>query len=156
MSISHSVERKRVSRQPAPPEAAKSLSVLVSKIRARSLAANIDINELVKAGLPAQIVYSDPALAARLVRAGAIARRTLAYAGENNIEAFSPAVSEKIVRMIRITELARDAFGEAAESWLDRLTPVFGGHAPADMLSTESGAQAVEMFIGQTQHGFAA
>ena len=156
MSVSHPAERKRAPSKPLPQQERKSLGALVSKIRAHSVAANIDINKLVKAGLPAQIVYSDPALAARLVRTGAIARRTLAYAGENNIDAFSPAVSEKIVRMIRITELAHDAFGDEAESWLDRVTPVFGGHAPADMLGTESGAQAVEMFIGQAMHGFAA
>ncbi len=156
MSVSHPVERKRVPSKPFPQPEGKSLGILVHKIRARSVSANIDINELVKAGLPAQIVYSDPALAARLVRTGAIARRTLAYAGENNIDAFSPAVSEKIVRMIRVTELARDAFGDAADVWLDRVTPVFGGHAPADMLGTESGAHAVEMFIGQAMHGFAA
>lgn len=156
MPVSLPAESKRVPPKSLPQPAGKSLGILVSKIRSRSVAANIDINELVKSGLPEQIVYSDPALAARLVRTGAIARRTLAYAGENNISAFSPAVSEKIVRMIRVTELARDAFGEAAESWLDRATPVFGGSAPADMLGTESGAQAVEMFINQSMHGFAA
>ena len=156
MSVSQSVERKRVPPKSLPRPEGKSLDVLVAKIRARSVAANIDINALVKAGLPAQIIASDPALAARLVRTGAIARRTLAYASENNIDAFSPAVSEKIVRMIRVTEFARDAFGEAAESWLDRETPVFDGNAPADMLGTESGAQAVEMFISQAMHGFSA
>jgi putative toxin-antitoxin system antitoxin component (TIGR02293 family) len=156
MSLANITGGKRGPRKSLAQPALKSLRLLVAKIRARSVAANMDINELVKSGLPAQIVYSDPALAARLVRTGTIARRTLAYAGENNIDTFSPAVSEKIVRMIRITELARDAFGDEAESWLDRVTPVFGGHAPADMLGTESGAQAVEMFIGQAMHGFAA
>ena len=53
-----------------------------------------------------------------------------------------------IVPMIRITELARDAFGNGAELWIDRATPVFGGKAPADMPGTEAGAGAAEMFIG--------
>ena len=60
----------------------KSLNVLADKIRARSFASNMVINALVKAGLPVQIIKSELALAARLVRTGAIARRALAYAGK--------------------------------------------------------------------------
>jgi putative toxin-antitoxin system antitoxin component (TIGR02293 family) len=99
---------------------------------------------------------ADKALEDQLEQSGAVPRLILQYAIENGMEPFTPAQSERMVRTLRITGLARDAFGDKADEWLDRPTTVFSGATPAEMLVTEAGARAVEMFIGQAMHGFAA
>jgi putative toxin-antitoxin system antitoxin component (TIGR02293 family) len=129
---------------------------LVAELRKNTLASEIALNESIKAGILVEDVIADKAFSNRLVQSGIIPRRTLQYAVENNMQRFTPAQSERIVRAMRVTMLAQEAFGDKADEWLDRPTTVFSGAAPAEMLVTEAGARAVEMFIGQAMHGFAA
>ncbi|MFZ1773536.1 MAG: antitoxin Xre/MbcA/ParS toxin-binding domain-containing protein [Rhizobiaceae bacterium] len=114
------------------------------------------VSASIKAGILVSDVIADKAFTDRLVQSGIIPRRTLQYAMENNMKRFTPAQSERIVRALRVVELARVAFGDKADEWLERPTTVFSGASPAEMLDTEPGARAVEMFIGQAMHGFAA
>ncbi len=126
------------------------------ELRKNTLASEMAVSESIKAGILVDEVLSDKALMDRLIQSGIIPRRTLQYAAENNMKRFTPAQSERIVRAMRVTGLAREAFGDKADEWLDRPTTVFAGETPAEMLVTEAGARAVEMFIGQAMHGFAA
>jgi putative toxin-antitoxin system antitoxin component (TIGR02293 family) len=132
------------------------LTDLAAEMTKNTVASEIAMSETIKAGIPVDQVAADKLLSDRLVQSGIIPRRTLQYAAENNMQRFTPAQSERIVRAMRITGLAREAFGDKADEWLDRPTTVFSGAAPAEMLVTEAGARAVEMFIGQAMHGFAA
>jgi putative toxin-antitoxin system antitoxin component (TIGR02293 family) len=129
---------------------------LAAELRKNTLASEIAISESINAGILVEQVMADKAFSDRLVQSGIIPRRTLQYAAENNMKRFTPAQSERIVRAMRVTGLAREAFGDKADEWLDRPTTVFSGAAPAEMLVNEAGARAVEMFIGQAMHGFAA
>lgn len=126
-----------------------STAAFVTELRKNTLASEMSVSESIKAGILVDEVLSDKALADRLIRSGIIPRRTLQYAAENNIKRFTPAQSERIVRTMRVTMLAQEAFGDKADEWLDRPTTVFAGETPAGMLVTEAGARAVEMFIGK-------
>ncbi len=132
------------------------LTGLSAELKKNTLASEIAMSESIKAGILVAQVVADKAFSERLVQSGVIPRRTLQYAHENNMQRFTPAQSERIVRALRVTGLAREAFGDKADEWLDRPTTVFSGATPAEMLVTEAGARAVEMFIGQAMHGFAA
>ena len=121
-----------------------------------TLASEMAVSASIKAGILVGDVIADKAFTDRLVQSGIIPRRTLQYAMENNMKRFTPAQSERIVRALRVVELARVAFGDKADEWLERPTTMFSGASPAEMLDTEPGARAVEMFIGQAMHGFAA
>lgn len=136
--------------------ASRKLSGLASELKKNTLASEIAVSETVKSGILVENVIADKAFANRLVQSGVIPRRTLQYAHENNMQRFTPAQSERIMRALRISGLAKEAFGDNADEWLDRPTIVFSGATPAEMLVTEAGARAVEMFIGQVSHGFAA
>lgn len=129
---------------------------LAAELRKNTLTAEIAMSESIKAGILVDEVVADKAFSDRLVQSGIIPRRTLQYAAENNMKRFTPAQSERIVRALRVSGLAKEAFGDNADEWLDRPTTVFSGATPAEMLVTEAGARAVEMFIGQAMHGFAA
>jgi putative toxin-antitoxin system antitoxin component (TIGR02293 family) len=131
-------------------------ATFAAELQKNTLTSEMAVSESIKAGIPVDEVIADKALTERLVRSGIIPRRTLDYASENNMKRFTPAQSERIVRAMRVTGLAREAFGDKADEWLDRPTTVFSGATPAEMLVTEAGARAVEMFIGQAMHGFAA
>ena len=133
-----------------------SKALFADALRKNTLASEIAMSESIKAGFLVKKVIADREFMDRLVRSGIIPRRTLQYAAENNMERFTPAQSERIVRVMRVTVLAREAFGDKADEWLDRPTTVFAGAAPAEMLVNDAGARAVEMFIGQAMHGFAA
>jgi putative toxin-antitoxin system antitoxin component (TIGR02293 family) len=132
------------------------LTSLAEELRKNTVASEIAMSETIKAGIPVDQVIADKAFSERLVQSGIIPRRTLQYAHENNMKRFTPAQSERVVRALRVTVLAQEAFGDKADEWLDRPTTLFSGAAPAEMLVTEAGARAVEMFIGQAMHGFAA
>jgi putative toxin-antitoxin system antitoxin component (TIGR02293 family) len=132
------------------------LTGLAAELKKNTVASEIAMSETIKAGILVDQVVADFAFSERLVQFGIIPRRTLQYAAENNMKRFTPAQSERIMRALRVSELAKEAFGEKADEWLDRPTSVFAGETPAGMLVTEAGARAVEMFIGQAMHGFAA
>jgi putative toxin-antitoxin system antitoxin component (TIGR02293 family) len=132
------------------------LTGLAVELTKNTVASEIAMSVSIKAGIPVGQVMADKAFSERLVRSGIIPRRTLQYAAENNMKRFTPAQSERIVRTMRVSLLAKEAFGDKADEWLDRPTTVFAGATPAEMLVTEAGARAVEMFIGQAMHGFAA
>ena len=129
---------------------------LSAELKKNTLASEIAVNASIQAGIPVGQIVADKAFAERLVKSGIVPRRTLQYAVENKFERFTPAQSERIVRALRVSGLAREAFGDKSDEWLDRPTTVFSGATPAEMLVTEAGARAVEMFIGQAMHGFAA
>jgi putative toxin-antitoxin system antitoxin component (TIGR02293 family) len=129
---------------------------LATDLKSNSISAEIALSKSIKAGILVEQVSFDKSFSNRLVQSGIIPRRTLQYAAENNMQRFTPAQSERIVRVMRVTGLAREAFGDKADEWLDRPTTVFSGATPAEMLVNEAGARAVEMFIGQAMHGFAA
>ncbi len=134
----------------------RKLAGLAAELKKNTLASEIAIGEAIKSGILVDQVIADKAFADRLVQSGIIPRRTLRYAHENNMQRFTTAQSERIMRALRISGLAREAFGDQSDEWLDRPTTVFSGATPAEMLVTEAGARAVEMFIGQVSHGFSA
>lgn len=68
----------------------------------------------------------------------------------------SAVMSEMLARYIRIHAMAVDIWGEdKATVWLQRKTRALDGETPLSLLDTEQGARAVEILLGQIEHGIA-
>lgn len=119
------------------------------------------IHELVprlRQGLPAAMLvqvaetlgFSATLLAEKL----GIARRTLSRK-QNSGEPLSREASEKVLRVARVRNLARDLFtsDEAISVWLSQPDASLDGDAPLDLLDTELGAREVENLLRALAHG---
>lgn len=90
-----------------------------------------------------------------LIEAGAMPRRTWNHAKKQG--RLGQTAAQRVVRYIRIAEMARDVFGaEKADIWLKRPTKALDGDSPLSLLDTDEGARAVEMLLGRIGHGIAA
>ena len=71
---------------------------------------------------------------------------------------FHPDESERIMRVAKLTERARDVFGdlESAREWLKSPQFALGGEIPLEYADTEPGAQVVEDVLGRLEHGIPA
>jgi len=63
--------------------------------------------------------------------------------------------SERLVRVARLAERAKDAFEdwESAREWLKSPQFALGGEIPLQYADTEPGAQIVEDLLGRIEHG---
>lgn len=113
----------------------------------------------VAAGFPTSVLTEIPAVtfySKKDLENVVISRRTAdrrAKAGR-----LSPDESDRIVRLLRVTEMAERTFGEgqAAETWMRAPKPFLDGQSPLDALRTEAGGRIVEEELLAIQHGFAA
>ena len=83
-----------------------------------------------------------------------IPKRTLMRRKASN----SPLTAEetdKALRLARVTSEADRVFGDPEKSslWLRRKNRALSGHAPLDLLQTETGARMVEELLGQIDYG---
>ena len=71
---------------------------------------------------------------------------------------FHPDESERLVRVARLTERAREVLGdlESAREWLKSPQFALGGEIPLEYADTEPGAQIVEDVLGRLEHGIPA
>lgn len=86
-----------------------------------------------------------------------IPRRTLQHR-ESKGQRLSPEESDRVLRIARIWEAARQVFGspEKAQTWLRRESRLLGGERPLDLLDTEVGGRQVEDALDRLAHGLAA
>ena len=115
--------------------------------------------QAVREGLPVALV--DELVAAGLVSAAeldalALPRKTLAH--RRSIGHLSPDQSDRLLRIIRVIQQARETFGDVdkAGRWLRRPSTVLEGEAPLRLLDTEIGARRVETLLLRIAHGIAA
>lgn len=118
------------------------------------------LNELrvaVEAGLPKQALartvahaVADPA-EARRVSERLVAPATLRRRGAT----LSPAESERVARLARVTATAERLLGDAAEArdFLATPHPLLGGERPLDLAQSELGAQQVEQVLWRMAYG---
>jgi len=68
---------------------------------------------------------------------------------------FHPDESERLMRVAKLTERAREVFGdlESAREWLKSPQFALGGEIPLEYADTEPGAQVVEDVLGRLEHG---
>jgi putative toxin-antitoxin system antitoxin component (TIGR02293 family) len=68
---------------------------------------------------------------------------------------FHPDESERLVRVARLTERAKEVFEdlEGAREWLKSPQFALGGEIPLQYADTEPGAQIVEDLLGRIEHG---
>jgi putative toxin-antitoxin system antitoxin component (TIGR02293 family) len=68
---------------------------------------------------------------------------------------FHPDESERLVRVARLTERAKEVFEdlEGARDWLKSPQFALGGEIPLEYADTEPGAQIVEDLLGRIEHG---
>ena len=64
-------------------------------------------------------------------------------------------MSEKFLRLARVTQLAFKVIGDKTEAlaWLSREIPSLGKQRPLDLLDTEAGHRLVEEALLQIEHG---
>jgi len=116
--------------------------------------------EMIQRGLPVDEVESAATAAGismkELVDCGAIPARTLTYS--RRAGRFSPALSNRFVRLIRAWTHARKTFGtvDKARLWMNRPTRALGGRKPVDLLDTDEGGRLVDELLGHIEHGIAA
>lgn len=68
---------------------------------------------------------------------------------------FSPTESERLYRVVRVRNLAREVFttDSAVAQWLSLPDRSLGGKTPLKMLTTDLGAQKVEGLLRAMMHG---
>ena len=68
---------------------------------------------------------------------------------------FHPDESERLVRVARLTERAKEVFEDlnGAREWLKSPQFALGGEIPLEYADTEPGAQIVEDLLGRIAHG---
>jgi putative toxin-antitoxin system antitoxin component (TIGR02293 family) len=68
---------------------------------------------------------------------------------------FHPDESERLLRIARLTERAKEAFQglESARDWLKSPQFALGGEIPLEFADTEPGAQIVEDLLGRIEQG---
>lgn len=109
----------------------------------------------IKAGLP---FAAFEALAARLgVSASELAitisvsSRTLQRRKQEG--AFQADESDRLYRIIRLTERATEVLGSNAEAWLTSPKRFLGGKTPLEFADTEVGAWELTQALGRLEHG---
>ena len=83
-----------------------------------------------------------------------IPKRTLARRRANR-EKLTIEETDKALRLARIMTEADRVFGDVEKSsrWLRKRNAALAGHAPLDLLKSETGAHAVDDLLGQIDHG---
>jgi putative toxin-antitoxin system antitoxin component (TIGR02293 family) len=101
------------------------------------------VQELIDRGvLPAKAVY-------RVVPERTFKRRLAKR------EALKPSEADAVARLLRVTEAAIKAFGDAdfARRYLSLPVPALGDRIPLELAETDSGAREVEAALGRFMHG---
>src|SRR5690625_2881843 len=66
---------------------------------------------------------------------------------------FSPEESDRLVRIVTLTERAEQALGAAAASWLTSPNRWFAAETPVRFADTEAGGREVLQALGRLEHG---
>jgi len=101
------------------------------------------VQDLIDRGvLPAKAVY-------RVIPERTFKRRLA------NRETLKPAESDAVARLLRVTEAAIKAFGDAdfARRFLSLPNPALGDRIPNELAETDAGAREVEVILGRIAHG---
>lgn len=129
-------------------------------LRASDTAQHIRVIDLVRAGLPLDLV----AEAARhlglslqeLTDLGVLAARTVAHS--RRAGHLSPAQSDRVTRFLRVFQHAVETFGTAgkARDWMTRPTRALDGRRPVDLFDTDADTRLVDDLLSCIDHGLAA
>ncbi len=136
-------------------------TLLMAAVVSQSLSDQILISQAVRDGLKMELALEldkkGDVNMDSITRHNIIPRKTWDSAVKSGAEFLTPANSERVLRVARVTAKARETFGrEKADRWMERVTTALGEQPPMAMLATESGARAVELLLGRIDHGFAA
>jgi putative toxin-antitoxin system antitoxin component (TIGR02293 family) len=131
-----------------------------------TLAAGID--DFTKAERPERVAAIEAGLPVKMLRvvmrdygftlanlAGRIApRRTLERRLENG-ERLNLEESERLARLMRMLDLAREIFGDPTRvrDWLSEPKRTLGGRIPLDLMRTEEGGRVLEERLLQLKYG---
>ncbi len=124
-----------------------------SAILSNTLESSIYLNKTVASGIPLSIADMNKSIIKSMILYKIFPRKTWENAKKS--KKLSSQNSERLLRVLRMAEKAKQAFGnEAGLLWIERPTSVFDSKAPIEMLNNESGSRAVELFLGRAMHGF--
>ena len=129
----------------------------ISAFMETPLNSRMDVDRLVRAGLPAAfaafVAAPERHYSMQEFR-WAIPPRTLAQRQARG-ERLNPDESGKMMRAARLTLMAEELFGDArkAARWMRRPLSALGGASALDAMQTEAGGQAVEDLLMQMEFG---
>lgn len=113
---------------------------------------------MVKQGVPVSVarrLQKEVGLTQKdLARTLGVAHRT--FVGRMKEKKFDEDESDRVLRLKRVFEQAVDTFEgdkRAAVGWLQSSNRALGGQVPLELLSTSTGARAVEQVLGRIEHG---
>lgn len=130
------------------------------KIVGTSIKTELDLAEVIRRGLPANVVtmiFDGKRLTTADMERLVISRRTLQRRIKQR-QRLAPDESDRMVRVARILTLADDVFGnpEKATRWLNKPKRSLKGQTPIQLLDTEEGARIVEDLLFAIAHGLTA
>ncbi len=128
---------------------------IVKAIRSNTIETELYLNNLVESGLSMELAKKKETIIKMMIAHNIIPRKTWEHAIKSKSKKLTPLNSERLLRTMKIVELAKQAFGdELGEEWIERPTKIFNGKAPIEMLTNESGSRAIELFLNRVMHGF--
>lgn len=84
-----------------------------------------------------------------------IPRRTLQYRRKSTDQLLPADVSDRLVRLTELVQMAVDTFGstDAALEWMRARNQSLENRAPMELAMTSPGSRIVEQTLGRVQHG---
>lgn len=116
---------------------------------------NAELYQISTSGIPVKALKQRGKITSMMVEDNVIPRKTLEDAESKPDGILSPRNSEKFIRVLRLEQKAKETLGEkVATSWLKKPNKNFNGLSAMEMAKSESGARAVEQFLGRLAYGF--
>ncbi|HEY3935006.1 MAG TPA: antitoxin Xre/MbcA/ParS toxin-binding domain-containing protein [Gemmatimonadales bacterium] len=130
------------------------------RVLRETVTTDLQLAELVRAGLPAQSLDHvldelSPAVAPQADIYRVVGNIRTLQRKRTAHTRLSPDESDRLARLARIVVRAGDALGSApvAYHWLAKANRALGGSTPLSLLDSDAGTLAVEQVLGRIEHG---
>jgi len=130
------------------------------KVFHRKVASDLELDAVVRAGLPVRALDSILALLVgeQVTQAdvyGVVGSARTLQRKRSRGTPLSAEESDRLARLARIVVRAEEALGAAdrARTWLATPNRALGGRVPFSLLASDAGSLAVERVLGRIEHG---
>ena len=111
---------------------------LTKLVKTDDVKSNSQLDDLVRDGLPTDLVDRAEELIRLMTDAGVLPRKTIEDARKSKKGKLSPGISERVVRVVRMVQQSINALGEErALNWMQKSNKNFGGASAIEMAKTE-------------------
>ena len=130
------------------------------RVLRETVTSELQLAELVRAGLPAQALDHvmdelSPAVAAQAEIYRVVGSARTLQRKRTAHKPLSPDESDRLARLARVVVRAEEALGNthAAHRWLAKPNRALGGAVPLHLLDSDAGTLAVSQVLGRIEHG---